>query len=58
MRLNEEGIQRVKEALEVYGRLNNMTGQAKAWQQLGQSLYWDGQFDAAEEATFKAIHLF
>ena len=53
-----EGIQRVKEALEVYGRLVGTAGQARAWQQLGQLLYGDKQFDAAEEATSKAIDLF
>ena len=55
---HEEGIQRVKEALVVYGRLNNKMGQAHARQRLGQLLYEDKQFDAAEEATSEALHLF
>ena len=56
--LHKEGIQRITEALEVYGRLNDAMGQAQAWQQIGGLLYQDGQFDAAEEAASKAIHLF
>ena len=56
--LNEEGIQRARGALEIYGQLNNVAGQAKAWYQLGRLLYEDRQFDAAEEATSKAISLF
>ena len=53
-----EGMQRAKEALEVYGRLSNVTGEARAWHQLGTLLCEDKQFDAAEEATSKAIRIF
>ena len=56
--LHEEGIRWVKEALEVYGQLDDVLGQAQAWQQLGGLLYSDGQLDAAEEATSEAIDLF
>ena len=53
-----EGIERVKEALEIYGRFNDIRGQAQALRQLSRLLYEDGQFDAAEGATSKAIDLF
>ena len=48
----------MEEALEVYGRLIGVTGQARAWQQLGQLLYGDKQFEAAEKAASKAVDLF
>ena len=56
--LHKEGIQKITEALEIYGQLNHEMGQAQAWQQLGVLLISDGQLDAAEEAASKAIHLF
>ena len=54
---NEEGIQQVEEALEIYQRLNDVTGQARSLQQLGWLLFEDKQLDAAEEAASKAISL-
>ena len=56
--LLEEGIQWANEALEVYGRLNDVIGGARALHQLGALLCKDKQFDAAEEAISKAIRLF
>ena len=56
--LHTEGIQRAKEALEVYEQLSDVAGQAHAWQRFGQLLYSDKQLNAAEDATSKAIHLF
>ena len=55
--LYPEGIQQVKEALEIYKRFNNTTGQAQSWQQLAWLLYDDKQLDAAEEAASQAIDL-
>jgi len=55
--LYKEGTQQVKEALEIYKRFNNTTGQARSWQQLAWLLYDDKQPDAAEEAALQAIDL-
>ena len=57
LHFNKEGIQHVKEALEMYKQLNNILGQAYSWQELGQMLYDDKQLDAAEEATSQAMTL-
>jgi len=55
--LYKEGIQQVKEALEIYKRLGNTSGQAQSWQSLAWLLYDDKQLDAAEEAGSRAINL-
>ena len=55
--LHKEGIQQLKEALEIYKQLNHAPGQAKCWQQLGLLLLGDEQLDAAEEAALRAIDL-
>jgi len=55
--LHEEGMSQVKEALEIYERLNNIPGQARSLQRLAQFLRDDNQFDAAEEAASQAINL-
>ena len=55
--LYKEGVQRAKEALEIYERLNSVSDQARALQQLALTLYKDKQLDAAEEATLRAIGL-
>ena len=55
--LHKEGIEYLKEASEIYKRLNLTPGQARCWQQLGRALHGDGQLDAAEEATSRAIDL-
>ena len=57
LQLHEEGIQQVKEASEIYGRLNVPLGQARALQKLAKLLYRDGQLDAAEGAASRAIDL-
>ena len=57
LRLNEEGIQRAKEALEIYERLGGTTEQANSLTYLARSLYGCGQLDAAEEAASRAIDL-
>ena len=54
---HREGIQRAKEALEIFEQLNDITGQAQAWKELAHSLFKDKQLDAAEEAASKAIDL-
>ena len=55
--LHEEGLQREKEALDIYKRLNRISAQAYSWQQLAWLLYDDHQLDAAEEAVSQAINL-
>ena len=57
LNLYEEGIQRAKEALEVYGRLEHVGGQAQSWYQLARLFHEDRQLDAAEEAASKTINL-
>ena len=58
LRLYEEGIQRSKEALEIYERLHDSEGQGRCWDSLGWLLLDDGQLGAAEEAGSRAIKLF
>ena len=55
--LHEEGIQRAKEALEIYGRLNHISGQARSRRELAWLLYFDNQLDAAEEAASQVVDL-
>ena len=57
LHLHEEAIEQAREALEIYERLKDTTGQARAWQELAWSLFDDEQLDAAEEAASKAIDL-
>jgi len=57
MRLPKEGIEQAKEALEIHERLGNTTEQAECLDHLSLSLRDDNQFDAAEEAAFRAIAL-
>jgi len=55
--LYDEGIQQVKEGLEVYERLGDTAGQADCLNTLAWLLCDDGQLDAAEEAGSRAIDL-
>ena len=55
--LHDEGMQKAREALKIYKRLDNIPGQAQSWESLAQLLYHDKQLDAAEEATSRAINL-
>ena len=55
--LYKEGILQAKESLEIYERLNEVSGQARSLQQLATLLYLDKQHDAAEEAALRAIDL-
>jgi len=55
--LDEEGIQRAKEGLEVYERLGDTLGQAECLNSLARLLCDDRQLDAAEEAAFRVIDL-
>ena len=55
--LCKDGIVQAKEALEIYKRFNDISGQARSWQFLAQSLWSDNQLDAAEEAALQAINL-
>jgi len=57
MHLPKEGIQQAKEALEIYERLGDTVAQAECLDRLALSLRNDKQFDAAEEAAFRAIAL-
>ena len=51
--LYKEGIQNVKEASELYDKLGDVGGQARALEQLARLLHGDGQLDAAETAVTK-----
>ena len=53
----EEGVEQAKEALEIYKRLDDVLGQAHSLHDLAWLLFSDGQLDAAEEATSRAIRL-
>jgi len=55
--LREEGIQQAREALEIYERLGKTGDQADCLMKLALLLCSDEQFDAAEEAAFRAIAL-
>ena len=55
--LYEEGIQRSREALEIYERLGDAEGQAKSWRYLGWVLLDNRQLDAAEDAASHALKL-
>ena len=57
MGLLEEGIQQVKEALEIYERLGGMAQQADRLIKLACLLHDDKQLDAAEETALRAITL-
>ena len=55
LHLTEEGIPQAKEALEIFERIGDETGQAQALLELG-CLFFDGdQLDAAENATSRGI---
>jgi len=58
LRLFKEGIQQVKEALEIYKRLGDTGNQAGCLNYLAYLLWDDGQLDAAEKVTSRAIGLF
>ena len=55
--LYKEGIQRAKEALEIYERFGDTSGQVQSLYNLASLLHDDGQLDAAEEAAARAIDL-
>jgi tetratricopeptide (TPR) repeat protein len=55
--LPEEGIPQAKESLEIFERLNNVSGQALSLRRLAWLLWRDNQLDAAEEAAFRSIDL-
>jgi len=56
MGLHKEGIEAVKEALELFERLGDTAGQAGCLIELARLFCSDGQFDAAE-AAFRAISI-
>ena len=56
--LYAEGIENVKESLEIFERLDRTSDQADAYQWLARLLYDDSQLDAAEEAASRSISLF
>ena len=55
--LHKEGIQQAREALKIYERLGETVSQADCLIRLALLLGSDEQFDAAEEAAFRAIAL-
>ena len=56
--LHKEGIQRAREALEIYERLDHTKGQAWCLNVLARLLHADKQLGAAEKTTSRAINLF
>ena len=57
LRFHKEGIRQVEEALAIYGRLHDTSGQAHCLQRLARLLYRDNQLDAAEDIASRAIDL-
>jgi tetratricopeptide (TPR) repeat protein len=55
--LRNEGIQQATEALEIFQRINDTTGQAESLNSLARVLCDDRQLDAAEKAASRAIDL-
>jgi tetratricopeptide (TPR) repeat protein len=55
--LHKEGIEHLKEALEIYKRRREATGEAYCWHRLATLLYEHKQLDAAEVAATQAIML-
>jgi hypothetical protein len=53
----KQGIEHVKEAMEIFERLGETEEQAESLGRLGALLYEDKQFNAAEDATNLAIEL-
>jgi tetratricopeptide (TPR) repeat protein len=58
LHLCKEGILQAKEALGIYERLDDISGQARVLSALGYTLGGDGQLDAAEEAASRVISHF
>ena len=57
LELHEEARQLAKEALEICERIGDSNGQSHSLYTLGLSFFVDGEFDAAEDATSRAIDL-
>ena len=55
--LHKEGIEQAKEGSEIFERLGDTANQAQCLISLALALCNDGQFDAAEEAAYRAIDL-
>jgi tetratricopeptide (TPR) repeat protein len=55
--LYEAGIRQAKEALEIFERIDDTTGQAHSLNELAWLLSADGQLSAAEKAATRAIDL-
>ena len=53
----EEGISQAKEALEIYERLRDTSGQVHSLRLLARSLYGSNQLDTAQEAASRALDL-
>jgi len=57
MDLHEEGIEVVEEALEIFKQFGDIVQQADCFHELARLFCDDEQFDAAEEAAFRAISI-
>ena len=55
--LQKESMWQAKESLEIFERLEDKLGQARAWQLLARLLWDDNQLDAAEEAISRTLNL-
>ena len=58
LHLFEEGIDQVEEALAIYARLDDVSGQARSLSRLALLLHDDGQLDAAEDTASQVINNF
>ena len=58
LRFYEEGIRQAKEALEIYRRLDDGSGQVHSLSRLAYLLHDNGQLNAAEEAASEVINRF
>ena len=57
MGLRKEGIEQAREALEIFGRLGDITREAGCFIDLAWLMHDDEQLEAAEEAALRAIDL-
>ena len=57
LNLPEQGIQQAKEALEIFERIGETSGELQVLDRLAWLLYGDNQLGAAEDTAFRAINL-
>ena len=57
LNLHEEGIRQAEEALDIFKRIGNTSGELQALDRLAWLLFKDKQLDAAEDTASRAINL-